>query len=234
MIGEMSGVPLFPPALILIIGAFLIPYATGVVRSGLLLFVPLLALIYVLGLPEGEHIQVEFVGQDAQLLRVDAISRLFGVIFTLMGFLGMLFALRQEKTTELSAALLYSGCALGVVFSGDLLSLFVFWELMALGSGLILWSAGTPAAQRAAQRYLMVHFLGGVVLMIGVIWHLQEVGDISFTTISLDHPGAWLILAGFLGNAGAPPFGAWVGDAYPEASYTGTVFLSAYNTKTAV
>ena len=44
----------------------------------------------------------------------------------------------------------------------------------------------------------------------------------------------WLILAGFLVNAGAPPLSAWLPDAYPESSWSGMVFLSAFTTKTAV
>ncbi len=45
---------------------------------------------------------------------------------------------------------------------------------------------------------------------------------------------AWTILLGFLLNAGAPPFSMWLADAYPEASPSGMVFLSAFTTKTAV
>ena len=52
--------------------------------------------------------------------------------------------------------------------------------------------------------------------------------------LTINRPGTWLILAGFLINAGAPPLSAWLPDAYPESSPTGMVFLSAFTTKTAV
>ena len=52
--------------------------------------------------------------------------------------------------------------------------------------------------------------------------------------MNADSVAHWLILAGFLVNAGAPPLSAWLPDAYPEGSWSGTVFLSAFTTKTAV
>jgi multicomponent Na+:H+ antiporter subunit D len=97
-----------------------------------------------------------------------------------------------------------------------------------------LWSQGTEAAYRAARRYLMIHLLGGVVLFAGVTGHIVDTGDVAFSRMALDSPAHWLILIGFLVNAGAPPLSAWLPDAYPEASWSGSVFLSAFTTKTAV
>jgi multicomponent Na+:H+ antiporter subunit D len=135
----------------------------------------------------------------------------------------------------------YAGASIGVIFAGDLLTLFVFWELMAVGSMLVLWSAGTVAAYRASMRYLSIHLLGGVVLMAGIAAWVASTGDLDFGRMTealsaggLKAAGAWLILAGFLLNAGAPPFSAWLPDAYPEASPSGMVTLSAFTTKTAV
>jgi hypothetical protein len=59
-------------------------------------------------------------------------------------------------------------------------------------------------------------------------------GDAGFHAMQADSIATWLILIGFLINAGAPPLAAWLPDAYPEASWSGTVFLSAFTTKTAV
>ena len=223
-----------PPAIILLVGAVLLPALRGPGRKIVLLAVPLLALGHVLTLGDGVLLETQYLGQTIVPLRVDPLSRLFGTIFSLMAFLGALFALRQERILELCAAFLYAGSALGVIFAGDLLTVFVFWEMMAIGSGLILWSAGTPASYGAAMRYLAVHFLGGVILMAGVVWHLNDTGSLAFNLIGLSSPATWLILVGFLINAGAPPLSAWVGDAYPEASFSGMVFLSAFTTKTAV
>ena len=82
---------------------------------------------------------------------MDKLSRLFAIIFALMAFGGALFALNQARRLELPAAFLYAGAAIGVVLAGDLLTLFVFWELMAIGSTLVLWSAAdAPAPTRRA------------------------------------------------------------------------------------
>src|SRR5690606_19389242 len=132
---------------------------------------------------------------------------------------------------ELAAAFLYAGSAIGVTFAGDLITLFIFWELMAVGSTVVIWAAGTESAYRASIRYLLVHLLGGVLLMFGVAGFAAETGSAAFGPMQLDSIATWLILAGFLVNAGAPPLSAWIADAYPEASPSGTVFLSAFTTK---
>jgi multicomponent Na+:H+ antiporter subunit D len=150
-----------------------------------------------------------------------------------MAFAGALFALNQKSRLELPAAFLYAGAAIGVVLAGDLMTVFVFWELMAIGSTLVIWSAGATA-YRASVRYLMVHLFGGVLLMAGIAGHVAATGSVAFEAMQPDSVAQWLILAGFLVNVGAPPLSAWLPDAYPEASWSGMVFLSAFTTKTAV
>jgi len=224
----------FPPGLVLIAGAALLPFTRGRAREGLVIALPVLTLSLVWAIPDGTPLHLQFLGWELSPVRADALSRLFGTVFSLMAFAGGLFALRTANTLELTAALAYAGSAIGAVFAGDLITLFVFWELMAVGSALVIWSAGTEAAYAAGMRYLCIHLLGGVVLMIGVIAYMQAVGDATFDELTHDGIGRWLILAGFLVNAGAPPLSAWLPDAYPEASPSGTVFLSAFTTKTAV
>jgi multicomponent Na+:H+ antiporter subunit D len=156
------------------------------------------------------------------------------VIFALMAFAGALFALNQARRLELPAAFLYAGAAIGVTLAGDLVTVFVYWEVMAIGSTLVLWSAATPAAYRASMRYLMVHLFGGMLLFAGVAAQVLETGTTAFNAMALEGPAQALILAAFLVNAGAWPVSAWLPDAYPEASWSGMVFLSAFTTKTAV
>jgi multicomponent Na+:H+ antiporter subunit D len=151
-----------------------------------------------------------------------------------MAFGGALFGLNQASRLELPAALLYAASAIGVAFAGDLISVFVFWELMAVASTLVLWSAGTLASYRASLRYVMVHLLGGTLLLAGIAGHVLHTGSTAFQPIAPDSIAQWMILAAFLINAGAPPLSAWLPDAYPEASWSGMVFLSAFTTKAAV
>jgi len=223
-----------PPGLILMLGAVLVPLCSGTVRSVVVLGVPLVALWAVWMLPDGVSLTLPFLVYELQVVEADALSRLFGTIFTLMAFGGGLFALNQKSTLELSAALAYSGGAVGVALAGDLITVFVFWEIMAVASTLVVWSAGTPASYRSSMRYLQVHLAGGVILMAGVISHVSATGSVDFVAMQPNSFGTWMILIGFLINAGAPPFSAWLPDAYPEASFSGMVFLSAFTTKTAV
>lgn len=222
------------PALILIIGALLLPWLRGTARNAAILLLPLLTLGALWALPEGRLWEISWLDYQLAPLAVDKLSRLFSTIFALMAFAGGLFALRQESRLEIPAAFLYAGSAIGVALAGDLVTVFVFWELMAVGSTLVIWSSGTPAAWAASRRYVMIHLAGGVILFAGVTGHLVLTGDATFTVMRADSVAHWLILIGFLINAGAPPVSAWLPDTYPEASWSGTVFLSAFTTKTAV
>jgi multicomponent Na+:H+ antiporter subunit D len=222
------------PGLVLIGGALLLPFLRGALRSGAVIALPLAALVLVWQVPDGPVWQAHFLDHMITPLQGDKLSRLFATIFALMAAGGGLFALGQPSRVELPAAFVYAGSAIGVALAGDLLTLFAFWELMAVGSTLVLWSQGSDASYRAARRYLMIHLLGGVLLFAGVTGHIAQTGDVGFTRIALDSPVQWLILVGFLVNAGAPPLSAWLPDAYPEASWSGMVFLSAFTTKAAV
>ncbi|MDP2170706.1 MAG: Na(+)/H(+) antiporter subunit D [Rhodocyclaceae bacterium] len=229
----MSSVVLHP-ALLLIAAALLLPFLRGTARNVAVLSAPTLALIALWLLPEGKLWQVQWLDYTLAPLVVDKLARLFATIFLLMAAVGGLFALRQKSKLEIPAAFLYAGSAVGVTLAGDLITVFLFWEFMAVGSTLVLWSAGTPTAWAASRRYVAVHLAGGVILFAGVVGQILTTGDASFHAMQANSLATWLILIGFLINAGAPPLAAWLPDAYPEASWSGTVFLSAFTTKTAV
>lgn len=222
------------PGLVLIAGAFVLPFLRGYARSTAVLGLPLAALVLIWLIPDGVAVSIPFMGFRIEPVKADALGRLFATVFAIMAFAGGLFALYQSRTLELCAALLYAGSAIGVSLAGDLITLFVFWEVMAIGSTLVVWAAGGDTAYRASLRYLMIHLLGGVVLMIGIVAHILDTGSVAFVAMKPHSLGTWLILAGFLVNAGAPPLSAWLPDAYPEASPGGMVFLSAFTTKAAV
>jgi len=230
----MTGISAMPPGLPLVLGALLLPLFGSRIRAALVLGLPLLTLALIWQIPDGVSLRFSFLEYELVPVNGDRLSRLFGTIFAIMAFAGGLFALNRARIVELVAALISAGSAIGVSFAGDLITLVVFWELLALASTLLVWSAMTDRSYRAGMRYLVIHLLGGVVLMIGVIGHVADTGSVTFTAMTLDSPAQWLMLAGFLLNAGAPPLSAWLPDAYPEASPTGMVFLSAFTTKTAV
>ena len=224
-----------PPALIMVLGAFLIPFLQDPVRRRVVLGLPLLTLLLVWLVPEHAGLRIAFLGVELSPAHATAEGRLFATVFALMAAVGGLYALGSgARLLELVAAYVYAGSAIGVTFAGDLLTLFIFWELMAIGSTAVIFAAGTEPARRAAFRYLLVHLLGGVVLMAGILAHWSDTGSIAVEVLGTSTLGTVLILIGILVNAGAPPLSAWIADAYPEASPSGTVFLSAFTTKTAV
>ena len=118
----------------------------------MLIAAPLVTLALVWNVPDGTVLQAPFLGYDLILVKGDKLSRLFATVFAIMAFAGALFALNQARTVELAAAFVYAGSAIGVAFAGDLITLFVCWELMAIGSTLVVWCGG-PGAQGAGLRY---------------------------------------------------------------------------------
>ena len=223
-----------PPGLVLIAGGLALPWVGEGWRRALLLGLPAVVLAMVWQLGDGAALELVFLGYELTPVEGSRLGRLFATVFALMAFAGGLFALGRAGAAELAAALVYAGAAIGVALAGDLLTVFVFWELMAIGSTLVIWSARGEAARRAGMRYVMIHLLGGVVLMAGIIGHAGETGSLAFHAMAAEGWPRWLILAGFLLNAGAPPLSAWIADAYPETSPSGMVFLSAFTTKAAV
>ena len=230
----MTSIDAFPPGLVLILGAFLLPFLRGTLRNAWILLLPVFVLWLVWRVPDGPVLTFAFLDYTLTPVKGDVLGRLFAIIFAIMAFAGALFAMNQSRVVELTAAFVYAGSAIGVAFAGDLISLFVFWEIMALGSTTVLLSAGGPKSTSAAMRYLIMHVMGGSLLLVGIVAQINATGSIDFVAMKPDSLATLMILLGFLINAAAPLLSAWLPDAYPEASPGGMVFLSAFTTKTAV
>lgn len=225
---------MIPPAFILIIGAVLLPILSQRLRPLVLLGLPALTLWMVWNLDDGVLLTAKFLSYQIELVEADNLRRLFATIFTLMTLVGGLFAYKHAKTIELSAAMAYAAGAVGVSFAGDMITMFLFWEFMALFSTIVVWSGGTEASRKAGIRYGIMHLIGGIILKVGIEGIAVKTGSIDIQALQLGNFSTWMIFIGVLINAAAPPVSAWLSDAYPEASPTGAVFLSAYTTKTAV
>ncbi len=222
-----------PPGLLLILGAGLLPFLGGGRRVAAIIGLPALTLAWILLLPPTPGPTIGFIGLELMPVRADALGRLFAIVFAIMAMGGGLFALGQPNRIEIAAAFAYAGGAIGVALAGDLLTLFVFWEAMAIASTAIIWSAGAEARE-SGLRYALVHFAGGAILMAGIAGEITATGSAAFGALDASTWPRRLILVGFLINAGAPPLSAWLPDAYPAASWSGMVFLSAFTTKAAV
>jgi|AntRauTorcE11898_2_1112593.scaffolds.fasta_scaffold00490_7 multicomponent Na+:H+ antiporter subunit D len=224
----------FSPGLVLIAAAALIALFPQRGRVPIAVAAPLVTLLCVWGVPEGTGPTLQFLGQTLDPVHGSAVARLFATIFAIAAFGAAVFGIHCARPVEYVAAFIYAGAAIGVTFAGDWITLLIFWELMAVASTGVIWAGGTQRAWRASLRYLYIHLLGGVILMFGIAGHVLQTGTVEVGPVALTSPAAWMMLIGVVINAGAPPLWAWVADAYPEASPSGSVFLSAFTTKTAV
>ena len=181
----MTASVILPPAVLLILGGLILPLLPVRLRGPVILVLPLATLFFIWQVPDGVALRTPFLGYELALVRGDALSRLFATVFAVMAFAGGLFALNQNRVVELAAAFCYAGSAIGVVFAGDLITLFIFWELMAIASTLVVWSAG-PSARGAGLRYAAIHLLGGVLLMAGIAGEIAATGSLAFGKLAID------------------------------------------------
>ncbi len=228
MIGEL------PPALIFIAGAVLLPLFAGRWQMVWALAVPVYGLLNLLYLPDGDNFSVALLDFTLEFGRVDQLSFLFGLLFHIAAIIGVTFAMHVRDTTQHVSTLLYAAGALGAVFAGDLIALFISWEVMAVASVFLIWARRTERANRAGMRYLIIQIGSGVILLAGAIVYFHDTGSIEFSYLGTDSLGGKLIFLAFGIKCAWPFLHTWLTDAYPEATPTGTVFLSAFTTKVAV
>jgi multicomponent Na+:H+ antiporter subunit D len=223
-----------PPFLIFFIAAALAAVLSGKPRAILMLLVPVLGALNLWQIGTGVVQPMSFIGYELTPFRSDDLSILFGYLFHLAALIGVIFSLHVRDSIQHTAALVYIGGALGAVFAGDLLTLFVFWEVMAISSVFLIWARRTDRSLRAGFRYLIIQVLSGVLLLAGTLFVFRDTGSVEFNKIGLEGMGGWLIFVALGIKCAFPFMHNWLTDAYPEATPTGTVFLSAFTTKVAV
>ncbi len=224
-----------PPFLIMLVGAFTVPFVHKNFRSLFVVLITAITLVVVVLLPDSAVASISLMSFRLDVLYVDRLSRIFGFIFAFITLAGTIYAFHNKNVFEQIAVLLYAGAALGVVFTKDFITLLLCWELMALASTYLVLAGTMPDSHKAAFRYFFVHLFGGTILLAGILLYVHEFKSISITNIlTTHHLSSWFILIGVAINAAIPPLHAWLPDAYPKASITGAIFLSALTTKTAV
>ncbi len=227
----LTSLPAFAP---FFAGAVVVALLRGWPRHAVLLAIPVVGGLNLLGVPEGTTVHAAILDYELTLYRVDRLSLLFGYLFHIAAFLGIVFSLHLRGMVQHPSGLLYAGSALGAVFAGDLITLLVFWELMAISSVFLIWARRTPRATSAGFRYLFFQIASGLILLAGVLLHVSRTGSIAFEYMGLDGRASWIIFLAFGIKAAFPLVHNWLTDTYPEATPTGTVFLSAFSTKVAV
>jgi multicomponent Na+:H+ antiporter subunit D len=223
-----------PPGLILILGALVAPVIPAGLRRFYILALPMLALWQLLALHAGVHGQVEMFGQMLIFLRVDPLAEAFGIIFLIAAFIAAIYGWHEEEALQHVSALIYAGAAVGAVFAGDLVTLFIFWELTAIASVFLIWARRTERAYWSGMRYLVIQIGSGVILLAGIVLHYHATGSIAFGALGLTSPATVLIFIAFGIKCAFPLLHNWLQDSYPEATVFGAVVLSAFTTKMAV
>jgi multicomponent Na+:H+ antiporter subunit D len=216
------------------IAAILTLFTRGLLRAVIMIGTPILAAYGLYSVEIGHTVTATLMGFELTPIRIDKLSMLFGYLFCIASLLGNIYALYHKDTIQHFAAQAYAGSAVGAIFAGDMLTLFVYWELMALTSSVLIFARRTDASLHAGIRYLAVQIISGLLLLAGVVIYYKSVGNLDFNFIGLDSPGGWLFFIAFGIKSAFPLVHNWLTDAYPEATVSGTVFLSSFTTKVAV
>ncbi|GIU31969.1 Na(+)/H(+) antiporter subunit D [Shewanella schlegeliana] len=223
-----------PPFTLFFIGGLIAAMTRGKLRGAIMVAIPVISAIHLWTVPEGIHLQLAFLDYELVPYRADKLSLMFGYVFHIAAFISIIYSLHVKDTVQQVATMLYAGSALGAVFAGDLLTLFIFWELLAFTSVFLIWARRTTRAYHAGMRYLIIQVLSGVILLVGALFYAAETGSLAFSHIGLEGVAGWLIFIAFGIKCAFPFAHNWLTDAYPEATPTGTVILSAFTTKVAV
>ncbi|TNF01634.1 MAG: Na(+)/H(+) antiporter subunit D [Gammaproteobacteria bacterium] len=223
-----------PPFLFFFLAGALALLLNGTPRTVLMLLIPVVSAVNLWLTPAGSYWQISFLDFQLIIHQVDRLSILFGYLFHIAALIAIIYSLHVRDRMQQGAALFYAGSALGAVFAGDLLTLFVFWELLALTSVFLVWARRSERSYRAGMRYLIIQVLSGLLLLGGIILYSRQAESLSFGEIGLQGVYGWLIFLAFGIKCAFPFFHNWLTDAYPESTPTGTVFLSAFTTKVAV
>jgi len=234
-------IELLPPGAILILGGLLVPLLPSRVKPWTGVVLPVLGFIHLLALDRGFVQTLVVFGYELTPVRVDGLSLVFGYVFFIAAILGGVYGLGVRDNVQLVAALTYVGSAIGGIFAGDLITLFIYWELTAVTSVFLVWAGRTKRSAKAGMRYLIIQVGSGVILLAGVIFHFIDTGSLDFDKlIGADgllgsaSIGVLLIFIAFGIKCAFPLLHNWLQDAYPESTATGTVYLSIFTTKMAV
>lgn len=177
--------------------------------------------------------------------RMDGFRAVYSLIAAFMWSLTLLFspgyfAHYGHKNRYYLFNLLTLGATVGVFLSDDLYATFIFFEIMSFASYPWVAHEETKGAMRAAQTYLAVAVLGGMVTLMGMFILWRAAGTLSFEglreyaeqvgTASLYLPGV-LVFFGFAAKAGVFPLHIWLPKAHPVAPAPASALLSGILTK---
>lgn len=223
------------PGLIMIAMGLLVMALPERLRRPAYIAAPLIALACSLQLNESSEMVYRISSKlSIDMISFDRLSLIFMTAFCIVSLIAAIYSAGSNNRFEMGFALMYAGSNMGVVLSGDVLSLIIFWELSAIASCYVVYARRTRKSTRAAFRYILVHGFGGNMLLVGIISYIAKYGmDITNITGAQDFT-FWMIFIGVAVNAAVPPLNSWMPDAYPESTIGGTIYLASFTTKSAI
>ncbi len=245
------------PGLILMIGGLVLPLIPGQGKKVVAILLPIVSAVHLYSLPPDLLLQTQMFGYTLLPVRVDKLSLVWGYVFHLAALISVIYQLHVKDTLQDVSGLTYSGAAIGAAFAGDLITLFVYWELTAITSVFLIYANRTERSATVGTRYMIIQVLSGVILFFGILLWITDSahnpsGSVIFgSTFGTENwqlfgmfvdpetrsplsTAAWVILLAFGIKAAFPFLHNWLQDSYPEGTVTGTVFLSAFTTKLAI
>ena len=183
------------PGIWLIVGALIAVLLPQTLSRWFAVILPVFLIAFLFSLNLDNYGTISFFDYSLETFRLDKLSRVFGLIFLIASALGNLYALGDDvDKLQRSAALAYAGGAIAAVFAGDMITLFIFFEVAAVASVFLIWARRTERAFAAGMRYLIFQIGAGVILLAGLLIHVSVTGSIDFDKLGLDAPGGTLIL----------------------------------------
>ncbi|MCF0133204.1 MAG: proton-conducting membrane transporter [Blautia sp.] len=209
-----------------------------------------LALLVVLGgdlsltvLQFGENLKIYF--------RIDALGRLFAVLICCVWLLAGFFSFEymkheKEERRYFGFYILVFGVLLALCFSGNLITYYVFYEMMTLTTVPLVLHSKTKEAIMAGLKYLFYSLCGAYMVLLGIYFMNQYTDTLDFTPGgSLDVVSAFghetlllviifFMILGFGVKAGMFPMHAWLPTAHPVAPAPASAVLSGLIVKMGV
>jgi len=173
------------------------------------------------------------------ILRLNMLSWLFAITIAVVGTLSIIFSLsyirKGEKTDFYFFEMaLVNAAMLGIVLSGDLLSFYIFWEIMSWNAFLLI-SYNKGPALAAGMKYIIMSIIGSVCFLVGMLslydsFDTLNISQIASAITSVSSGYILFILATFgiafgIKNA-ILPFHTWLPDAHSEAPAPFSAVLS--------
>ena len=183
--------------------------------------------------------------------RIDGIGRLFITIVSIVWLAALVYSLvymkkEGEEKRYYGFYLLLYGVLAGLDFSGNLITMYLFYELMTLVSMPLVLHNGTKESIMAALKYLFYSMCGAYGGLFGIFFLYRfcdsfafQVGGTLNLSLVAGNEGVLLIavfsmLIGFGAKAGMFPLHAWLPAAHPVAPSPASAVLSGIIVKSGV